>query len=304
MKFYSVATIVLGIAAIAGCAAQTGNDEGAVDQGRAAMDTPDGGQPPDPCGDDDDDDDDGPSCGEYGGRAYVAAASLFNGSPITVVDTGALPAAGGTLHAGLNGISVLGVVTGDIVAANVEGSSGSTASNATVAGLKVDLGGLDLGDLSLGGLDLGNILGGGGGGLLGGGGGLLGGLIGGIGNGVGLGATLENILGALSIQADAVTADASASCGTSSGQSTIANLTLNGGALVVSGAPNQVIDLLPGNILGLDAKIIVNEQESTSAANKTGMKVNALHVKVALGQAKLADVVVSSADASYVCCPK
>jgi len=75
-----------------------------------------------------------------------------------------------------------------------------------------------------------------------------------------------------------------------SGSSTIANLTVNGLAVTVTGAPNQVVPLLVGSL-------IINEQVSSVSSSNTGnsadMLVNALHLKVL----SLADVVISSSHA-------
>lgn len=296
MKFYSVLSVILGVSTLAACAAPAGDigepGSDATDHDRSAMDMPPppatdgeteadpapppGNPPPGAPGCGEDPTDPPLACGSYGGRAYVLGADVL-GIPVRLSDTGALPAAGGDRVVGLPDIDVLGVVDASLVTAKVKGANEKTDANATVADVKIDLGGLDLGGLDASSGPLHNL-------------------------GKGLGNTLEKLLGRLEIHADAVTADANATCDAATGRSTIANLTVNGGKITVSGQPNQVLDILPGNILGLDAKIIVNEQISTSAGDTSGVTVNALHVKVKLGNAKIADVIVSSADASVQCC--
>lgn len=83
------------------------------------------------------------------------------------------------------------------------------------------------------------------------------------------------------ISADFVMARAqSFASGASMGASEIANLRVNGSPISVTGAPNQVIDLLGG-------RITLNEQQASGG----GMVVNAMHI-VVYG---VADVVVGSA---------
>ena len=73
-----------------------------------------------------------------------------------------------------------------------------------------------------------------------------------------------------------------------SGSSDIADLTLNGQSISVSGQPNQTV-LLPGGL----GRIVINEQTSSPGA----ITVNALHVVVT----GVADVIISSAHADIVC---
>jgi len=92
--------------------------------------------------------------------------------------------------------------------------------------------------------------------------------------------------GLLQARARAVCSDGGA---TASGSSDIAELSVNGSAVTISGAPNQRVPLPVG-------EVIINEQTSTGAGDIT---VNALHVIVP----GAADVIVSSAHADITCQP-
>ena len=105
-----------------------------------------------------------------------------------------------------------------------------------------------------------------------------------------------------SIGVDFLTARASATCAngiaSASGSSEIVSLTLNGQAITVAEQPNTIV---PVDGLGT---IIVNEQipSASAGANKGGMTVNALHIKLADPVTKNAtDVTVSSAHADIAC---
>jgi hypothetical protein len=74
------------------------------------------------------------------------------------------------------------------------------------------------------------------------------------------------------------------------GGSDIARLLINGQEVVVTGAPNQTIDL------GL-VKVIINEQSSNISGNRAEITVTALHV-IAPG---VADIEVAKAHADVVC---
>lgn len=108
-------------------------------------------------------------------------------------------------------------------------------------------------------------------------------------------ADLGLTVGGNTIAAEFLAARASAVCGpsgpTTSGSSEIVGLRINGQPIVVSGEPNQTIDLPLGT-----GKIIINEQTSTRPGDVT---VNALHVIVN----GVADVVISSAHADVSCKP-
>src|SRR2546425_8079137 len=85
-------------------------------------------------------------------------------------------------------------------------------------------------------------------------------------------ASLGNLVlgvGAISIGADAVLAQAEAAAGSATGSSVLGNLTLNGVPVDVSGAPNQTISFLGG-------QLVINEQTATAG----GIVVNALHLVV------------------------
>jgi len=95
------------------------------------------------------------------------------------------------------------------------------------------------------------------------------------------------------ISAGLLQAHAAAVCrddgATASGNSDIAALTVNGQTITISGAPNQRLPLLVG-------EVIINEQTSTGPGDIT---VNALHIIVP----GVADVIVSSAHADITCQP-
>ena len=103
-------------------------------------------------------------------------------------------------------------------------------------------------------------------------------------------ADLSLTVGGNSIAADFLMARATAECknGTASvgGSSEIVNLAVNGQTIVVSGQPNETIQVGP-------VTVIINEQPSSV----TGKIVNALHVVVD----GVADVVISSAHADVTC---
>jgi hypothetical protein len=102
-------------------------------------------------------------------------------------------------------------------------------------------------------------------------------------------------VGGNTIAADFLAARARAACGptgpTTSGSSEIVGLVINGQPIVVSGEPNQTIDLPLGT-----GKVVINEQSSARPGDIT---VNALHVVVN----GVADVVISSAHADVNCKP-
>jgi len=76
---------------------------------------------------------------------------------------------------------------------------------------------------------------------------------------------------------------------TTSGGSEIAELTINGQTIAVSGAPNQTITLPNGS-----GSVVINEQQSAGPGDIT---VNALHVVVT----GVADVIIASAHADIGC---
>lgn len=95
-------------------------------------------------------------------------------------------------------------------------------------------------------------------------------------------ANLGVTVGDVSVVADSVLAQASSLSGTAAtGSSGISGLSVNGAPIDVSGAPNQVINILGG-------QIILNEQN----VSPSGIVVNAIHVIV-----PGADVVIASATA-------
>jgi hypothetical protein len=97
-------------------------------------------------------------------------------------------------------------------------------------------------------------------------------------------ANLGMMVAGIGISADFVMASATALSGaTGSGQSLVENLAINGVPVQVSGAANQVVDIVGG-------RIVINEQQAAAG----GIVVNALHVIVD----GVADVVVGSASAA------
>jgi hypothetical protein len=97
-------------------------------------------------------------------------------------------------------------------------------------------------------------------------------------------AALALDVGGFTIGADSVVAQAMALLGAAgSGASYVANLSINGVPIAVSGDPNQVVSLVGG-------QLIINEQQSSPG----GMVVNALHLRVD----GVADVVIGSANAA------
>lgn len=97
-------------------------------------------------------------------------------------------------------------------------------------------------------------------------------------------ANLGMTVAGIGISADFVMASATALAGAAgSGESLVENLAINGTPIEVSGAANQVVNILGG-------RIVINEQQASAG----GIVVNALHVIVD----GVADVVVGSASAA------
>ena len=99
----------------------------------------------------------------------------------------------------------------------------------------------------------------------------------------------NNTIGASFLSAHAVAICDGNGNSSVSGNSEIANLTINGQQITVTGQPNQTI-ALPGG-----GQIIINEQSGTTRE----MTVNALHITVP----GVADVIVASAHADVTCAP-
>ena len=103
------------------------------------------------------------------------------------------------------------------------------------------------------------------------------------------------------IQADLLRSQAQATCdgagqASASGSSELAGLVINGQAIIVSGQPNQ-----PVNLPGL--RILINEQSSSASGNQSNITVNALHVTAfdPMSGQTLADVIISSSHADIRC---
>lgn len=109
-------------------------------------------------------------------------------------------------------------------------------------------------------------------------------------------ADLSLTVGGNTISASLLRSSAMAVCASGgpsvSGDSEIADLTINGQTIAVSGQPNQTIPLPVG-------EVIINEQTSSVSGNTGSITVNALHVLIP----GVADVVISSAHADVTCQP-
>ena len=107
-------------------------------------------------------------------------------------------------------------------------------------------------------------------------------------------------LGGHTISAALLQARATARCqggqASVSGSSEIASLVVNGTPIVVSGAPNQTVEV--GTL-----RIVINEQQVFTEGGIGDITVNALHVTVRnpLDNSVVADVVISSAHADIHC---
>jgi len=105
------------------------------------------------------------------------------------------------------------------------------------------------------------------------------------------------------VQADLLRSQAEATCdgagqASASGSSELAGLVINNQAIIVTGQPNQEVDL-PG------LRVVINEQSGSASGNRSDITVNALHVTAFLSGQTLADVIISSAHADISCaaCP-
>ena len=99
-------------------------------------------------------------------------------------------------------------------------------------------------------------------------------------------ASLTNLalgIGSTALGADVVLAQALAAVGGATGSSTLGGLTLNGVPVAVTGAANQVVPLVGG-------QLVINEQTASAG----GIVVNALHLVIN----GVADVVIGSATAA------
>ena len=175
----------------------------------------------------------------HGGRAKVVQANVLGVVQATVVDSGDLPASGGSRHDALLKVGVAPILHAEAATASVVGQGSETSARAEVAKVEAKL--------------------------------------------LGIG-----------ISADVIDARAEARCTSSgvgrSGESRIAALRVGGLAIQVTGAPNQTLEI--NGIL----RVVINEQISWA----DGIRVNALHV-TALGSLKVADLIVSSAEARIAC---
>jgi hypothetical protein len=93
------------------------------------------------------------------------------------------------------------------------------------------------------------------------------------------------------ITADYASATATATCGTTSGSSTIQNLVVNGNPITITGAPNQTVLLPSGSF------IIINEQSTNKKLKGKNINVSALHIIIP----NAADIRVATARAEIKC---
>jgi len=100
------------------------------------------------------------------------------------------------------------------------------------------------------------------------------------------------------ITASLVRAQTEASCSGLSGSSEIADLTVAGTAVAVSGQPNQRVDI-PGPGFAPLATLFINEQTTTVSGSYREIRVNALHLVVP----GVAEVILSSAKSDINCAP-
>ena len=122
---------------------------------------------------------------------------------------------------------------------------------------------------------------------------------------LGIGAVLPTLL---TVGATVIDSQATASCkvtggATAGGKSVLADLRINGTPIVVTGAPNQTIDVTPL------IKIVINEQIVETTGTSASITVNALHVYLLpsgglldLSKVLTGDVIVSSAHADIANC--
>lgn len=122
---------------------------------------------------------------------------------------------------------------------------------------------------------------------------------------LGLGPVLPTLL---TVGATVINSQASASCkatggAMASGNSVLADLKINGTPIVVTGQPNQTIDVSPL------IKVVINEQIVDTTGTSAAITVNALHVYLLpsggaldLSQVLTGDVIISSAHADIANC--
>jgi len=75
------------------------------------------------------------SGGHFGGRARVVQATVLNTISASLIDTGELPAEGGSLGAKLLSVSVPDLLSAEVASANVDGEGEAAEADATVAKL-------------------------------------------------------------------------------------------------------------------------------------------------------------------------
>jgi hypothetical protein len=111
-----------------------------------------------------------------------------------------------------------------------------------------------------------------------------------------LGVTLGLGVGSVAVGANVLSSNATAVCTngvpTLGGSTVITALTINGKPVVVTGAPNQTVDLLLG-------KVVINEQSTTLSGPTGSIHAAPIHVIVA----GLADVSICPSDAGITCAP-
>jgi hypothetical protein len=108
---------------------------------------------------------------------------------------------------------------------------------------------------------------------------------------------LGGAVAGIAVAAQVLSSDASATCGSNgavlSGSSVVTGLVIGGVAVLVTGAPNQTLDVGP-------LHVVIDETSTTASAAGGNVSVNALHITAA----GIADVVVSHAAAGVSCACK
>lgn len=79
----------------------------------------------------------------YSGRGIVVGATVL-GIPVTLVDTGPLPASGGAIEASLADLSLPGVLTAGIAQATSVGQNNYTRTDSGLADVGLTVAGLDM----------------------------------------------------------------------------------------------------------------------------------------------------------------
>src|SRR5262245_18449506 len=76
---------------------------------------------------------------EYGGRGTGVRAVVANGQAQTIADTGALPAAGGSLSDSVATAAISGLLNTGVIDADITGAANQTLTDASITDLAVAL---------------------------------------------------------------------------------------------------------------------------------------------------------------------